>query len=215
MSTTTPSTHVERPPKAELRVSARKFPASIRNAPAPLPDLAEKYEKARDEAGAAIRAVRELEQKWPGAQAADDAALADALEKGARDPGPGHAQRLRDELIEATRMAEGRITVAERVFGAFRAGLGEHGEAWRQQLNEAEGEAASGAREASGVFADRVAEVAGVRATRKWLHEALTAKARDRKFPGVGGNQAPKIGPNQVDLKYCLAVVADWLEAPR
>ena len=57
------------------------------------------------------------------AEAADAAAFADARESGGKDPGPKNVDKLRADLAEMTRVAQGLHETIERTDTAFRAAV--------------------------------------------------------------------------------------------
>jgi hypothetical protein len=94
----------------------------------------ERYGAAKAAEREARRTHVQLEQELPAAEYKDEVALADAREKGAKDPGPKHAEAHARLIAEAKRDAGAcKIALARAVEGVA-AAFEAHGDEWEADL---------------------------------------------------------------------------------
>jgi hypothetical protein len=135
------------------------------------------------------------------AEAADRAALADALAAGKKDPGTPKAEAARKELAEATRMRDGLADAAAKIAGKYRAAVAVH-----------HGRLTADAAGRLAVAAERFAEaVTALEVAWQSLGEAQSYSA----WVEEGPDRAQSTAPRAVRFRGDLTLAADVLAVLR
>lgn len=96
----------------------------------------ENYEAARDRELELRRAATQAEQELGRAEHLDSIALADAMERSAKDPGERHREAQLKVIADARRQHKASAIVLERAVDRVRAAFEEHGDEYEHSLHE-------------------------------------------------------------------------------
>ncbi len=106
------------------------------DAPAEVRAALTEYDRLRLALVEAGHALRDLQERRPAAEAADLEAGADAIIRGAKDPGTRNTDRLDREVADAQRLVNITALAQERAFRALSDALAANAAEWRVRVAE-------------------------------------------------------------------------------